>query len=121
LSSAPFSGIANFFMFFGIIVTFYYSTQDLPDISDRKLITSSYTKLPLFFGTVIYLFEGIGLVLPLKNAMRNPKDFSSTFGVLNVGMVFLTIMFAVFGAVGYWKYGDNVESSLTLNLPADKW
>lgn len=108
-------------MFFGIIVTFYYSSQDLPSLSDRKLITSSVHELPLFFGTVIYLFEGIGLVLPLKNAMRNPKDFSKPLGVLNVGMAFLTVMFVLFGVIGYWKFGDDVKSSLTLNLPADEW
>lgn len=60
-------------------------------------------------------------MLPLKNAMRNPKDFSSTFGILNVGMVFLTVLFTSFGIIGYWKFGKNVESSLTLNLPSDEW
>lgn len=108
-------------MFTGIIITFYYATQDLPPISERKLATTSIHQLPLFFGTAIYLFEGIGLVLPLKNAMRKPKNFSKTFGVLNVGMVFLTAMFISFGFVGYWQYGENVESSMTLNLPANEW
>lgn len=108
-------------MIAGIIITFYYATQDLPNISERKLVTSSLRQLPLFFGTVIYLFEGIGMVLPLKNAMRKPADFSKPFGVLNVGMVSLTIMFICFGFVGYWKYGEDVASSLTLNLPTDEW
>ena len=85
------------------------------------MVTASIHELPLFFGTAIYLFEGIGLVLPLRNSMKNPKNFSRSFGVLNVGMVFLTALFTLFGFIGYWKYGDDVKSSLTLNLPSDKW
>ena len=108
-------------MFFSIAVTFYYSLQELPEISKREFIVTSPHQLPLYFGTAIYLFEGIGLVLPLKNAMEKPKNFSKPLGVLNVGMVFLTILFTAFGFVGYWKYGDDVQSSLSLNLPTNEW
>jgi len=105
----------------GIVITLNYSTRNLPYILDRRQIPKSICDLPLFFGTAIYLFEGIGVVLPLKNAMKRPKDFSSTFGVLNVGMGLLTVLFVVMGGVGYWKYGEDVASSLTLNLPAEEW
>lgn len=108
-------------MILGISITFYYMSQDLPPISDRSMATFSITKLPLFFGTVIYLFEGIGIVLPLQNEMKEPKNFSRSYGVLNVGVVILTTLVIIFGFFGYWKYGPDVESSLTLNLPADDW
>lgn len=85
------------------------------------MVTTSIHQLPLFFGTAIYLFEGIGLILPLKNAMRKPTNFSKPLGVLNVGMIFLTTTFISFGFIGYWKYGEDVKSSLTLNLPANEW
>jgi solute carrier family 36 (proton-coupled amino acid transporter) len=107
-------------MFLSIGITFYYLVLDLPDISDRKLINVS-PQLPLFIGTSIYLFEGIGMVLPLKNEMKEPKDFSKRYGVLNIGTISLIIMFIVFGFAGYWRYGNSVKSSLSLNLPADEW
>jgi solute carrier family 36 (proton-coupled amino acid transporter) len=108
-------------MFVGIVITLYYSTLSLPNIAERKFVATSMHSLPLFFGTAIYLFEGIGLVLPLKNAMRKPESFSMRYGVLNVGMVFLTTLFVSMGAIGYWKYGEDVASTITLNLPSDQW
>jgi len=58
---APVSGVANFLMACGLSVTIYYSSQDLPSVSERKAF-AGWTTLPLFFGTAIYAFEGIGLV-----------------------------------------------------------
>lgn len=52
--------------------------------------------------------------------MKEPKNFSKLFGVLNVGMVFVSGIFISFGAVGYWKYGEDTQPSLTLNLPINE-
>ncbi|ETN64851.1 amino acid transporter [Anopheles darlingi] len=114
------SMIANVFMTFGIGITFYYALKDLPSMADelatRGLIGEA-ERIPLFFGTAIFAFEGIALVLPLQNEMRRPVDFGRTFGVLNVGMVFIVTLFTVFGFVGYLRWGDEVQGSMTLNLP----
>lgn len=50
--------------------------------------------------------------------MKTPKSFGTSFGVLNVGMVVITILYAFFGFVGYWKYGKDSDESITLNLPS---
>lgn len=57
----PLSLFANFAMIVGISVTLYYITQELPAPSTREYI-APWSRIPLFFGTVIYAFEGIGLV-----------------------------------------------------------
>jgi proton-coupled amino acid transporter len=57
----PLSLFANFAMMVGIAVTLYYISQDLPAASTREYI-APWTRIPLFFGTAIYAFEGIGLV-----------------------------------------------------------
>lgn len=106
-------------MLAGVGITFYYIFQALPDISERDLAVLAWSKLPLFFGTAIFLFENIGLVLPLKNAMKNPSNFSRPLGVLNVGVLMQTIVFLGLGIFGYWKYGNEALGSLTLNLPAE--
>ncbi|KAG4068674.1 hypothetical protein HA402_002365 [Bradysia odoriphaga] len=113
---APFSAVANVCMAGGIGVVFYYILQDVPQISERKHIGEVST-LPLFFGTAMFAFEGIALVLPLKNSMKKPEQFGCAFGVLNVGMILTTLLYTSFGFFGYLKFGDNVAGSLTLNLP----
>ncbi|XP_066256484.1 proton-coupled amino acid transporter 1-like [Euwallacea similis] len=113
---APFSTLANILMCVGIIIVLYYASQDVPSISTRRYI-ADWQQLPLFFGTAIYAFEGIGLVLPLQNEMRSPRKFTKPAGVLNLGMVLVTIMYLVVGCLSYLKYGDDIKGSVTLNLP----
>ncbi|XP_058063774.1 proton-coupled amino acid transporter 1-like [Anopheles bellator] len=115
---AWFMTVGNTCMVLGIGITYYYTVQDLPPVSaSTRALVGSWRTLPLYFGTAIFAFEGIALVLPLKSAMRNPANFSRPFGVLNVGMTVVTMLFATTGFLGYLKWGDTVKGSLTLNLP----
>lgn len=96
---SPVSMLANILQFVGLGIIFYYLLQDIPPVSQRKVF-ASVGQLPLYFGTAIYAFEGIGIVLPLENSMKTPGDMkvdslpqkSNVF--LNLfqrgGMVFLT-------------------------------
>lgn len=86
----PVSFIANICMICGLSITMYYGLKDgLPDVAERNLYTDPM-QLALYFGTAIFAFEGIALVLPLKNAMENPNHFDRPLGVLNVGMFFVS-------------------------------
>ncbi|XP_075990538.1 proton-coupled amino acid transporter-like protein acs [Anticarsia gemmatalis] len=111
----PLSTMANLFMGVGLAIILYKAAQDLPPISERNYIASIH-QLPLFFGTAVYAFEGIGLVLPLKNEMRNREEFQKPFGVLNVGMVVVGTIFITVGFLGYLRWGEDVGGSVTLNL-----
>lgn len=57
----PFSMIAIILTMTAVALTMYVSMQDLPPVSSRPAV-ASLSRIPLFFGTVIYCFEGIGLV-----------------------------------------------------------
>lgn len=48
--------------------------------------------------------------------MKNPRNFDKPLGVLNVGMVIVGTMFIVLGFLAYFRYGDEVKGSVTLNL-----
>lgn len=57
----PVSLVAALMTGWGLLITFYYITQDLPHTSTVKAV-ASWHQLPLYFGTAIYAFEGIGMV-----------------------------------------------------------
>lgn len=126
-------------------MTLYECAKDgLPPLSERRLV-AEWQRWPLFFGTVVYSFESICIVslvaavasksveseahrcvtpgplwrvqvMPLRNEMRNPGDFSRPLGVMNVGSVFIGVLLVALGSLGYLKFGDGVMGSLTLNL-----
>ncbi|XP_046387616.1 proton-coupled amino acid transporter-like protein CG1139 isoform X2 [Ischnura elegans] len=113
----PVSLFASVLTVIGLGITFYYMLQNLPSTSSVDAF-ASWSRLPLYFGTAIYAFEGIGVVLPLENNMKTPQDFGGWNGVLNTGMVIVAALYTSVGFFGYLKYGDLVKlGSITLNLP----
>ncbi|KAF5287223.1 hypothetical protein FQA39_LY16000 [Lamprigera yunnana] len=104
----------------GLIITFFYMLQDLPNIKTINAF-SSWSQLPLYFGTAIYAFEGIGVILPLENNMKTPRDFGGLTGVLNTVMVIVTSLYTGVGFFGYLKYGNEAtQGSITLYLPPNE-
>lgn len=89
------------------------------DFSDKPLMTSKISTLPLFFSTVIFAMEGIGAVMPVENEMAKPQQFLGCPGVLNVSMFTVIILYASLGFFGYVRFGDAVKGSVTLNLPPE--
>jgi len=57
--------------------------------------------------------------MPLENNMLTPKRFIGSFGVLNIGMGVVSLMYATVGFFGYLKYGNTTHASITLNLPTE--
>lgn len=100
-------------------MTFIYIFQSFPSFNQRKYV-GNFETISFCFGTVLYAFEGIALILPLQNAMKKPESFSSLCGVLNVGQLITTFIFLSVGIFGYWHYGDDVLGSVTLNLPTEE-
>ncbi|XP_030745993.1 proton-coupled amino acid transporter-like protein CG1139 isoform X2 [Sitophilus oryzae] len=116
---SPLSMMANVLVATGMGITFYYIFSDLPSL-DSQPAYESVTKLPTFFGMAIFALEGIGVVMPLENNMKNPHHFIGCPGVLNTGMFFVVVLYASTGFFGFLKYGDETEGSVTLNLPQDE-
>ncbi|XP_052751259.1 proton-coupled amino acid transporter-like protein CG1139 [Galleria mellonella] len=113
----PFSAIANIMILVVFAITMYYMFVDLPPLSEREMV-ADISQWPLFLGnTVIFAMEGIGVVMPVENEMANPQKFLGCPGVLNISMVIVIILYAIFGFFGYLQFGDDVKGSITLNLP----
>lgn len=62
------------------------------------------------FGMVIYSFEGIPLVLPIKKSMKDSNQFEK---VLIAMMITITAIFCMFGGLYYLTYGDALKQIVT--------
>jgi proton-coupled amino acid transporter len=81
--------------------------------------------LPIYFATTIYSFEGIGCILPIENQMKEPQKMVAKFGTINIAMGLVTCIYIVIGFFGYWHFSylppEEIEGSITLNLPTMDW
>ncbi|XP_041972910.1 proton-coupled amino acid transporter-like protein pathetic [Aricia agestis] len=115
----PFSILANLCLVVIFVITCYYTISGIHDRAEVELATN-VQQWPLFLSTVIFAMEGINVVMPIENEMAHPEKFLGCPGVLNSTMVFVALLYALVGILGYLKYGEEVLGSITLNLPDDE-
>jgi len=73
---APFSAIANVFTAVSVAIIFSYLVPNLQNpVEENFPKVQNFEKFALFFGTAIFSFEGISVVLPLENNAAEPEDF----------------------------------------------
>ncbi|XP_026765212.2 proton-coupled amino acid transporter-like protein pathetic isoform X1 [Galleria mellonella] len=117
---APISFIANVLLVATFAICLYYIFKDGLTFSDRKFVGEA-SRFPAFLSTIIFAMEGIGVVMPVANAMKNPQRFLGCPGVLSIAMLLVALLYGTLGLFGYFKYGDVLRGSITLNLPMDDW
>uniref|UniRef100_A0A914C5L7 Amino acid transporter transmembrane domain-containing protein n=1 Tax=Acrobeloides nanus TaxID=290746 RepID=A0A914C5L7_9BILA len=113
---APFAVAANLIYLCAVAIVVYYFFGHLQPV-DTVTKFGKWTDLPLFFGTVMFAFEGVSVIMPLENRMEHPQQFISWNGVLNSSCLVVLAIFAVTGFYGYLAFGDAVKDTVTLNLP----
>nr|CAH7758172.1 unnamed protein product [Callosobruchus chinensis] len=112
--------VANVLVLVALLITYYHFFCGLPSISEREAIGTDLIRYPMFFSITIFGMMFIGVIMPLANTMKNPEHLVSTFGLFNIGMTVITFLDGFTGFMGYWRYGSEVEGSITLNLPTEK-
>jgi solute carrier family 36 (proton-coupled amino acid transporter) len=109
--------VADFFIMLGLIYLYYY---DITTIVEQKgfsdIIAFNPNSWTLFIGTAIFTYEGVGLIIPIQESMKHPKQFP---GVLATIMVLVTVVFLSAGALSYAAYGSSTKTVVLLNLPQD--
>ncbi|XP_065203562.1 proton-coupled amino acid transporter-like protein pathetic [Planococcus citri] len=114
---APLSILTSIFCIINVVLILSIPT-DYDSSSEIKAI-ADITKFPDFFGLSLGAFMCTMIVVPLKNNMRYPKTFTSSFGVINVTLSAVVVIYCIFGCLGYVKYGDSLHGSILFNLPPD--
>ncbi|CEF68572.1 Amino acid transporter, transmembrane family-containing protein [Strongyloides ratti] len=113
---APLALAGNFVYVFavGIVISYLFKninpSWSVPAIGDIR-------DLPLFFGTVMFAFEGICVILPIENQMSEPEHFISYTGVLNTSCALVLAVYCTIGYFGYLTFQDTILDTITLNLP----
>jgi proton-coupled amino acid transporter len=113
---APFAFAANMIYLVAVGIVIYFCLTHLQPTSNVVKF-GRIQDLPLFFGTVMFAFEGVCVIMPVENRMEKPQFFISWNGVLNSSCLVVLAVFAVTGFYGYLAVGDAVKDTITLNLP----
>jgi len=109
--------IADAFILVGLTYLYYYDILTIVrqhGMSD--IVNFNPRDWSLFIGTAIFTFEGIGLIIPIQESMKNPKKFPPVLGGV---MIIITVVFISMGALSYAAYGSATETVVILNLPQD--
>ncbi|CAK9809795.1 Proton-coupled amino acid transporter-like protein CG1139 [Anthophora plagiata] len=117
---APCSTIANCITLVSFGMILYYIFREPLSFKDREVI-GNVESFPLYFGTVLFALEAIGVIMPLENEMKNPRTFIRPVGVLNAGMGLIVLLYTCLGFFGYIRYGSAIEGSITFSLNEPKY
>ena len=115
------SAIGNAVYLVSIVIIFIDGAAHETSLSGRNkntgepIVLFNLSGLPLVFGTACFALEGIGLILPVKAAMRD-ADQPRFYSLLNVAVALVASAYIVFGALGYLFYGEAVLAPVTGNL-----
>lgn len=76
------------------------------------------SSVPVFIGAVLININISGMLITLKNEMKEPHRFSNTwFGVMIVSFTPTSALYTAFSLICALKYGDSVKPSVIQNLP----
>lgn len=109
--------IADAFILLGLLYIYYYDASTLitnGGIAD--VVSFNPATWSMFIGTAIFTYEGVGLIIPIQESMKQPGRFP---GVLAGVMVVITLIFLSAGALSYAAYGSATKTVILLNLPQD--
>lgn len=122
----PISMVANVSMITSVIIIFYWIFGHFANgtFDSNKFVYCPSTfqefidKFPKCFSIIIFAMESIGVIMPIENKMKTPQKFIGTFGVLNLGMTGITVMYVVIGVVGYMNDPKSTEDMIVLEISA---
>lgn len=108
--------IADAFILIGLV---YIGTNEVTTIVKEGVANVALFNskdFSLLIGTAVFAFEGIGLIIPITEAMKEPHRFPKALTGVMIGVATL---FTGFGVMGYAAYGPDIQTVVIVNLPQD--
>ncbi|KAI9457129.1 transmembrane amino acid transporter protein-domain-containing protein [Russula earlei] len=105
--------IADVFILVGLIYIFGSEFGIIAQRGIAKVELFNPKDFPLLIGTAAFSFEGIGLIIPIRDSMRAPHKFPMAISGV---MAFLIILFGGAGAMSYLTFGSEVNTIILKNF-----
>jgi proton-coupled amino acid transporter len=119
ISPVAFAGIGAIWLAVGTVVYYCFADQLIPHgVRWSDVTRMNWATLPVAFGVVVYLFEGVGLILPLESKMTNRARFPAVMWSVHL---FVSTVVALFGVLGYLAFRELTCGPIILNLPTTGW
>ena len=110
------SAVASVGVFYCLMATLGYSIASIQQhsraCSSEAIVDPA--KWIMFTASSVTVIEGIGVVLPIENSVRNPEKFPV---VLRATLSGIIAIYLVYGVVGYLAYGSALNVSLISIIP----
>lgn len=105
--------IADLFIFLGLLYIYFESSYHLAvnGIAETSLFKPD--TWPVFIGTAVFAYEGIGLLIPIQESMSHPEKFDS---ILFAVIVITTIVFVTLPSLAYLSFGEKVKTVILMNF-----
>ncbi|KAJ6610723.1 transmembrane amino acid transporter protein-domain-containing protein [Mycena sp. CBHHK59/15] len=105
--------VADGFILVGLVYIFGSEISIVAErgIADIQLFNPK--DFSLFVGVAVFSFEGVGMVIPITDAMREPHKFPK---VLTGVMLGVLVLFGGAGALAYLTFGSEIQSVVLVNL-----
>ncbi|KAH7884389.1 amino acid transporter [Phlebopus sp. FC_14] len=105
--------IADAFILAGLVYIFSSEFSIIGSRGIAEIQMFNAREFPLFIGTAVFSFEGVGLVIPITDAMREPHKFPKALTGVMFGCL---VLFGGAGALAYLTFGSDVNAVVLVNL-----
>lgn len=111
---SPFAVAGTCCLFLSVLVVIGFGTSHLATRPSHNLPLVAWSTLPIYFGSIVYAWECIGVVMAFRKSMGpNHKEFLPTF---NVMMFVSGVTFLALGEIAYLAYGAISSPSVLVFL-----
>ncbi|KAJ2303111.1 hypothetical protein IWW55_003089 [Coemansia sp. RSA 2706] len=111
---APVALVANVLIIASLGYLLGFDAWAIAAHGPAPFVNFNAARFPLLVGTAVYSFEGVTLVIPILESLRDKRSFA---GVLTLAITLCLALFVCVGALSYLTFGARVEAVVLLNLP----
>eukprot|EP01041_Mallomonas_annulata_P009708 gene9708-20185_t len=110
---APLSVFATLILCIALGIIFIICCERIMTNDHTILPVADFSKMISFFTITIYSFEGVGIILPIEDAMETPDDFCY---ILSMAMATVGLIFILLAELSIFAFGSIDQGSITSYL-----